>query len=56
MELPSGVADETRWVLLQRAVAAESGMEATLMRLAVERRLTGRDCQQFGRARQALAA
>ncbi len=49
----SGGTDETRWELLKRAVTAESGMEAALPRLTVERLLSDEDCQELGRARQA---
>lgn len=50
---PSGATDETRWELLKRAISAESGMEAALLRLTVERCLTDENCEELGRARQA---
>ena len=41
------------WRLLERATVAEAGIEAALLRLAVERCLSCSDCVELGKARQA---
>lgn len=44
--------DHTRWELLQRAITAESGIEAIVMKLATERMLTASDIENLGLFRQ----
>jgi hypothetical protein len=42
----------SRWQLLDRACSSEAKLESTLVRLASERRLTGKDIDTLGRFRQ----
>jgi hypothetical protein len=46
-------ADEARWDLLQRACSAEAGVEAILVKLAIDPSLTNSDIEDLGRFRQA---
>jgi hypothetical protein len=48
------VPDCTRWTLLERAAAAEGGVEAIVTRLALERRLNERERNKLGLFRQSF--
>ncbi|MFG1605235.1 hypothetical protein [Actinoplanes sp. NPDC049265] len=52
----AGVDETARSQLLTRAATAEGAMEALLLKLAVERRLTGNDVEVLGCFRQACQA
>lgn len=44
--------EDVRWELLRRAIAAESELEAVLVKLATERSLSDSDCQNLDNFRQ----
>ena len=53
-KLEAACPTDCRWKLLERAVAAEAQVESLLVRLAAERPLNDKECEDAGKLRQAF--